>query len=45
VAERGTVVGTQALCDAAGEFCTWTALGASTFKGIEGDVALFRAAA
>lgn len=42
-AEPGTLVGTQELCDAAGDFCTWTSLGASSFKGIEGDIALFRA--
>lgn len=31
------------LCDAAGDACTWTSLGASSFKGIEGEVALLRA--
>jgi adenylate cyclase len=43
IAEPGTVVGTQELCDAAGGSCTWTSVGAHTLKGIEGAVELFRA--
>jgi adenylate cyclase len=43
IAEPGTVVGTQELCEAAGESCPWTSVGRHTLKGIEGDVELFRA--
>jgi adenylate cyclase len=42
-AEPGTVVGTQELCDAAGEFCTWTSVGARKLKGIDDEIELFQA--
>lgn len=43
IAEPGTVVGTEELCDAAGEVCAWSVIGTRKLKGIEGDVELFRA--
>jgi adenylate cyclase len=43
VAEPGTVVVTQELCDAAGEICSWASLGTRELKGVEGEVEVFRA--
>jgi adenylate cyclase len=43
VAEPGTVVATQNLCDAAGDLCRWVSLGARELKGVEGPVEVFRA--
>lgn len=42
-AEAGTVVATQELCDAAGDFCSWSSVGARTLKGVDRAVELFRA--
>lgn len=42
-AEPGTVIGTKELCDAAGDFCTWTSLGPHALEGVDEEVELFRA--
>lgn len=42
-AEPGMVVATQELCDATSELVAWTSLGPHRLKGIDGDIALFRA--
>lgn len=43
IAEPGTVVGTKELCDAAGDVCDWSAVGARRLEGVEGAVEIFRA--
>jgi len=43
LAEPGTVVATEELCEATEGICTWSPIGPQTLKGVEGDVEVFRA--
>lgn len=42
-AEPRTLVASQELCDATGDFCSWSSVGTRRLKGVEEAVELFRA--
>ena len=43
IAEPGTALVTEELCEAAGDVCSWVSVGTRELKGVEGEVELFRA--